>query len=279
MLLKIDLLIREANKRKLQCAFFSVGVDYPGTIISRFFLTRIFKCLPAEHIYVRDITSNTVYAHINKKNRKTARVVSDAAFYAYDTSSSVHADQLIVGMAPQSYRTLSKKIKREHLHDNRWWCELTKQLIHLGAQPILFSNGVQSDHDRCEKIHYDLIQEGVHISLLPKPETTDQLREQLMGMSSILVQRLHLSIAYFALGGNPASLGWHSKVEDFYSSMGLKDRFLGEEKTSVVIVAKLLCDKAEKPPMQIAKLRQNLRENAESLMRTISRSTISTHNG
>ena len=274
MILKIDLLIDEAEKRGQQIALFAVGIDNPGTLISRFFLKRIFKRLQPDHIYVRDKTSRAVYMKLRKKKSDNAQLIPDAAFYAYETCSFAKTDDVIIGLAPQSYRTLSNKIKRKHLYNNQWWCEVAKELHLQGARPVFFSSGVQSDHDRAEDICNSLKQEGLDIRLLERPVTTEQLREQLVSMSSILAQRLHISIAYYALGGIPASLGWHSKVEDFYLFMGLGERFFGEKAEETERVVQLLCKEAAGSSEQTAELQRNLRSAAEKLTESFSRSVM-----
>lgn len=104
-------------------------------------------------------------------------------------------------------------------------CELVKH----GYKVLLFTNGAREDQSFLDMVMQDpasadMIASGF-LTAAPRPRQPTELLDILQPLSAIVAHRLHANIVAYSFRIPHVGLGWDSKVESFFRSVG-RDRFL-----------------------------------------------------
>ncbi len=251
MLFRIYHITSIAKRRAIPVAAFGTGVSIGRTVISRYLQKKVLSSLSVQS-YFRDAHSihyaRSVMSGVQIHNDPTP----DNAIFAAFPHNGLKSNRRCVGVAPMSPSILIQfGISPDTIEP--WWLAIIADLIARGEQPFLFSSGVIADHVYAEKLQSTLSKKGFFVDLLPRPETHLDLLIQLSTMRYVVAQRLHISIAYYAMGGIPLSAKWDKKVEEFYAMIGLQNRLvqIGRDSAALVLDKLAACDTPSVLPDQL----------------------------
>ncbi|MGB3388155.1 MAG: polysaccharide pyruvyl transferase family protein [Pseudaminobacter sp.] len=109
------------------------------------------------------------------------------------------------------------------------YSELCRELVKLGHPVLLFNNGAREDQSFLDLVMQDpacaeMIGSGL-LTAAPRPREPLELLSLLQPLSAVVAHRLHASIIAYSFRIPHVGLGWDSKVESFFKSVG-RDRFL-----------------------------------------------------
>ena len=121
--------------------------------------------------------------------------------------------------------------------------QIALKLLETGHAVSLFCNGAAEDVDAMKELteHPSLQQflaSGQLIALDP-PRVPSDLARSIAPLSLVIAHRLHACIVSYAYGHPIVGLGWDSKVESFFKSVGLDDAFVSKADMTAEHVAQV----------------------------------------
>jgi polysaccharide pyruvyl transferase WcaK-like protein len=240
---KIWLLIRQARRLNKAVMLVGVGVGEPRSLFARLVFGRLFAAMGAFPVLVRDEESAQVASRFRQPGGMQARVLPDNAIVAiaqFKRQAGLSAGRKMVGIAPLARSAIPARLLNNEVNSDQWWEKIVAELLSRGLRPALFCSGSEQDHERCRELHRSLGRRGLQVELLPRPQSSHEFLNQLLGLEHILCQRLHISISFLALGGSPTSISWDQKIESFYKAQGLGHRVVSEPSASVASICDLM---------------------------------------
>lgn len=231
MMLRISWILNISRRLGKNVMFVGLGVREPRSALSKWLLRSILKRAGTAPLIVRDNYSAAIAAAHRRAEQPPPRVLPDCAFPAIQQlAKSIGSvpDALLVGLAPMSSIELPYAVAAHPINSTAWWADIAETFIAAGYRPQLFCSGTSADFDKCKDVQNLLAKRGRSVPILEKPRSSRQLLDQLQSMGHILSQRLHISIAYLALGRAPTSISWDRKVDEFYEANGLANRVVRE---------------------------------------------------
>ncbi|MCD9097674.1 polysaccharide pyruvyl transferase family protein [Luteimonas fraxinea] len=254
MLYRIYHLTEVAQARGIPVVVFGTGLTPGRTFVSRRILICVLRNLGSTN-YFRDSASMSAARQAVPSIALSAEATPDCAIAGISNQQAIDPGAALVGIAPMSPTILARLGVSTHRIDE-WWIDIITRLVINRERPVLFSTGVSLDMEYAASLQSRLAEKGFDIELLRKPTRPDELLEDLRSMKRILAQRLHASIAYYALGGLPASATWDTKVNEFYSRISLPGRIfeIGEGDPEVIARALVSPGQAGVAPSELSRI-------------------------
>lgn len=109
------------------------------------------------------------------------------------------------------------------------YCDMCRKLADFGHNVLLFTNGAREDQSFLDAVmqhpgNADLVASG-RVKAAQRPREPTELLGIIRPLSAIVAHRLHANIIAYAFRIPHVGLGWDSKVESFFKSVG-RGRFL-----------------------------------------------------
>ncbi len=243
MLQRLDHLTELAWERSIPVVAFGTGMSSGRTVLSRRLMRRVVNRLDEQSRF-RDFASIEVAGSMRPGLNLSLIPTPDCAIAGIARRRLLQPESGRVGIAPMAPEILSR-IGIEVNDIDEWWIGIVRDLVRLGAVPVLFSTGVSADARYAGELQEKLAASGIDIDLLPRPTSTDALLSALSRMERVLAQRLHASISFYALGGVPASASWDKKVSEFYRRISLPGRVISIGSGDPADIARMLMAPAE----------------------------------
>lgn len=243
MLQRLDHLTELAWERSIPVVAFGTGMSSGRTVLSRRLMRRVLNRLDEQSRF-RDFASIEVAGSMRPGLNLSLTPTPDCAIAGIAQRRLLKPESGLVGIAPMAPEILSR-IGIEVNDIDEWWIGIVRDLVRLGAVPVLFSTGVSADARYAGELQEKLAASGIDIDLLPRPTSTDALLSALSRMERVLAQRLHASISFYALGGVPASASWDKKVSEFYRRISLPGRVISIGSGDPADIARMLMAPAE----------------------------------
>ncbi|MDK4718521.1 polysaccharide pyruvyl transferase family protein [Rhizobium sp. CNPSo 3968] len=141
--------------------------------------------------------------------------------------------------------------------------DLIGVLLEDGQRVVLFCNGAREDQLFAERIRNSVrklrVVEAGALDIASRPRVPADLIQTIQSMDVILAHRLHACIAAYALKVPHVGLGWDSKVEGFFNSVGRETFFIKDSRSPAIHVA-LLLKAAEKEGIEALRHRVTIAE-------------------
>lgn len=113
----------------------------------------------------------------------------------------------------------------------RFFADLALDLVGRGHRVALFCNGAAEDRAALKALRKPLaeaIATGA-IEIVTPPETPTELAWLVSAFAAVVAHRLHACIVAYSYGLPVVGLGWDRKVESFFETIEVPDRFIGVE--------------------------------------------------
>lgn len=121
----------------------------------------------------------------------------------------------------------------------RFFANLATDLVGRGRKVALFCNGAAEDRIALEALRKplaDAIAAGL-VEIVAPPETATELARLVSAFAAVAAHRLHACIVAYSYGLPVVGLGWDRKVESFFETIEVSDRFIGVEDCAPAAVA------------------------------------------
>lgn len=243
MLQRLDHLTELAWERSIPVVAFGTGMSSGKTFLSRRLMRRVLNRLD-KHSRFRDFASIEAAGSMRSDLNLSLNPTPDCAIAGIAQRGLLKPESGLIGIAPMAPEILAR-VGIQVNHIDEWWIDIVRELVRLGAVPVLFSTGVSVDARYASELQEKLAASGTDIDLLPRPTSTDSLLSALSRMERVFAQRLHASISFYALGGVPASASWDKKVSEFYRRISLPGRVIPIGSGEPVAIARMLMAPAE----------------------------------
>lgn len=122
-----------------------------------------------------------------------------------------------------------------------FYVNLVYEIENKGYKAQLFCNGFIKDYELGKKVCEKL---GKNI-LLKRPETPEELIEQVSGFKAICAARLHAVITAYSLDVPAVVFSWGTKQKDFMTQAGCTHRAIACSDMNAEYVIKVLCEAIE----------------------------------
>ncbi|WP_300394478.1 polysaccharide pyruvyl transferase family protein [Henriciella sp.] len=178
-----------------------------------------------------------------------ASIVNDPGLLSCDTyphEPRASAERPVIGLGLTNPSTLKLHADRESL-DRRGWTRffttLCEDLLELGYDIQLFTNGAHDDHRFAGAVHDglpDALKTSGHIRPAPALTEPRDLAALIAGLDGLIAHRLHANIIAYSYGIPHVGLGWDSKMEGFFGEVGRSDFLVSEARPKAGQVAERL---------------------------------------
>lgn len=225
--LRISNVCSIAKELKKPYAFFSCGAGSGLTGLARSIYK---KCLnEAEFISTRDNYSRSILTTLVNSDKKIL-INCDPVFFLNKEVQRNTKNSAKVGINIMSLDTMKRKnLKINDLSIKQYynfWMSLISHLTNFEKKPVLFTNGDYYDFQEAVFLSEYLRENNIHIEIVQRPMSGDELISQMETFDEIVATRMHSAIIGCALRIPTVSIAWEQKVHSVFEERGVGEMVL-----------------------------------------------------
>lgn len=238
----MDRYVSRAEHYGIPVYFNSVGVEgYDSEDVNCQLLLELLSSYCVKGITCRDY-SDFLNNHYLKNELKSIRV-SDPAVWASDAYGITKNDgSEIIGLGvgrPGLFTDYGIDYSKEQLLN--LWKGIIAELDAKNIRWKLFTNGLKADEDfLLELLEYIGRADEAEELSLAKPETSEELVENISKFKGVIALRMHANIVAYALDIPCVGLVWNEKMSAFAKNAGVSHRFVTCDKFDAKNIVQLL---------------------------------------
>ena len=229
---KLGLAMEEAERAGLPVIIYACGMAEEWSSTGLRWCRRAFAKSNLRAVFVRDADSKALWDELMAPHTGlAAEVVRDPGLLAADffpPNPRIVRDRPIVGLGIMSHIAIRYHSRnapsRRQLDD--WYVALTRQLISMGFNVRVFTNGSPEDRTYAADLAPRLraLRNSDNIAFVKQKDPAG-LCAHIQDVDAVVAFRMHAVIAAYAYGVPAVALAWDRKLASFMTSIG-RDKFL-----------------------------------------------------